>query len=112
MRVLLRDGVSRRYYAGDCKWVAQRDEAFDFRFIEAAINHNRQEQLGATHVVLAYNLPACNVTLPITNYNKTATTTSQDSGGGRGTLTLPVPRPDSLSSRQTNITGSPPSPQG
>ena len=40
----------------------------DFGLIEQAVEANAHQVLGASHVVLAYDSPACNLALPITNY--------------------------------------------
>jgi hypothetical protein len=68
MRVLLRD-ESRGYYADSGNWIFDRARAMDFGLIERAIQLNAERNLGATHIVLAYDSPACNLTLPISNYN-------------------------------------------
>ena len=67
MRVLLRDSAGC-YYAGAGNWTLAREQATDIRFIEQALLLNTEQHLGATHIILAYDAPACNLTLPITNY--------------------------------------------
>ena len=68
MKVLLRESKTGHYYAGPGEWVREREDAADFRLIERALEANTREDLGATHVVLAYDLPARNLALPIANY--------------------------------------------
>lgn len=65
MRVLLRHGEAGPYHAGAAGWLADRARALDFTLIEEAIRQNCTQSLGATHVVLAYDNPFCNLTLPI-----------------------------------------------
>jgi hypothetical protein len=69
MTILLREGSTGLYYAGPGQWVTDRLAAKDFSLIEEAVNFNRSGALGATHVVLAYDSPACNLTLPIAKYD-------------------------------------------
>lgn len=64
----MRDGETGPYYAAPGNWVADRDRAMDFMLVERAIQANNEQRLGATHVVLAYDAPACNLTFPISNY--------------------------------------------
>jgi hypothetical protein len=68
MKVLLRDEEMGLYYGNSGQWTPDRSLAKDFGWMEKAIETNEKQNLGATHVVLAYNSPAWNLTLPIKNY--------------------------------------------
>lgn len=68
MRVLLQDVKTGYYYSAPGTWVRDRDSAKDFRLVEDALSFNDGNALQATHVVLAYDSPACNLTLPVGNY--------------------------------------------
>jgi hypothetical protein len=66
MRVLLLNGETGCYYAGDLNWTRDKASALNFGAIEQATRINAREQIGATDVVLVHNKPPCTVTLPIT----------------------------------------------
>ena len=70
MRVLLRNSATGLYFVAPAEWTCDRSYAEDLRLIELAVRLNNEQRLGATHIVLAYDSPACNLTLPITNYSE------------------------------------------
>ncbi len=65
MMVLLRDGVSKLFYAGQGRWVAQPGLAKGFHSIEDALLLNRQDHLKGTEIVIQHSTPGSKVVLPI-----------------------------------------------
>jgi len=63
--VLLRDKQSRAFYAGYTAWVREKREALDFERIELAEAVATAERLREAEIVLAYEQPGCELTLPI-----------------------------------------------
>jgi hypothetical protein len=64
-RVHLRERSSRRFYAAHQEWVAEKDRAMDFERIELAEAVATAERLKEVEIVLAYNEPQCELTVPI-----------------------------------------------
>jgi hypothetical protein len=67
MRIHLRDCKTKMYYAGPDRWVSEGSQAFDFRDVEHAAQLSHQHNLAETEVVLSYEDPPCELTLPVTN---------------------------------------------
>jgi CheY-like chemotaxis protein len=63
--VLVRERQSGRFYAGHARWVTNRAEALDFQRIELAEAAATAEHLQGVEIVLAYEAPACELTLPV-----------------------------------------------
>jgi CheY-like chemotaxis protein len=64
-KVLLRDRDSRKLYAGPSMWVADKKSAIDFERIELAEAVVTAEHLQGVEIVLSYDEPGCELTLPI-----------------------------------------------
>jgi CheY-like chemotaxis protein len=64
-RVLLRDRQSRRFYAGRALWTDDKQDAVDFERIDLAEAVASAEHLKTVEIVLAYDDPGCELTLPI-----------------------------------------------
>jgi CheY-like chemotaxis protein len=64
-RVLLRDRQSRRFYAGRAQWVDNKPHAIDFERIDLAEAVASAEHLHTVEIVLDYDDPGCELTLPI-----------------------------------------------
>jgi len=64
-KVLLRDRESYRFYAGHTAWVRDRHEALDFERIELAEAVASAEHLNGVEIVLAYEQPGCELSLPV-----------------------------------------------
>jgi CheY-like chemotaxis protein len=64
-RVLLRDRDSKRFYAAHSTWVADKGSALDFERIELAEAVVTAERLHDVEIVLSYDCPGCELTLPV-----------------------------------------------
>jgi len=64
-KVLLRDRQSYRFYAGHIGWVRDRQDALDFERIELAEAVASAEHLNGVEIVLAYEHPGCELSLPV-----------------------------------------------
>ena len=65
--VLLRQKESRRFYAARARWVSKKGEALNFERIELAEALARAERLKEVEIVLVYERPYCELTVPITS---------------------------------------------
>ena len=65
MRVLLCNNRSGLYYEASGRWSASREEAYDFGDSHAAIRFAVESGLTGVELVLAYNDPSLDVTLPL-----------------------------------------------
>jgi len=63
--VLLREKKSGQYYAGRSGWVRNKTEAVDFERIELAEAVATAERLNGVEIVLIYEQPDCELTVPI-----------------------------------------------
>lgn len=63
--VLLREKRSGRYYAGHTGWVRNKTEALDFERIELAEAVATAERLQGVEIVLMYDRPNCELTVPV-----------------------------------------------
>ena len=63
--VLLREKHSGRYYAGRTGWVRNKVEALDFERIELAEAVATAERLQGVEIVLMYERPDCELTVPV-----------------------------------------------
>jgi CheY-like chemotaxis protein len=63
--VLLRRKGSGEYYAGNRKWVSGRSQAINFERVELAEAVATAEHLEGLEIVLLYEGPACELTLPV-----------------------------------------------
>lgn len=64
-RVLLRNRESKRFYGGQARWIDERRNAIDFERIDLAEAVATAECLQGVEIVLEYNEPGCELTLPI-----------------------------------------------
>jgi CheY-like chemotaxis protein len=64
-KVHLRDRESRRFYAGHNLWVPEKDRALDFARIERAEAVATAERLEHVEIVLAYDWPNCELSVPV-----------------------------------------------
>ena len=65
MRVLLCNNRSGRYYEASGRWSASREEAYDFADSHAALRYALESGLQGVELVLAYEDPSMDVTLPL-----------------------------------------------
>ena len=65
MKVLLRNTKTSRYYTGLNEWTADPSLALDFGVIEYAARLAVAEKLTETVVILRYDSPPCELSLPI-----------------------------------------------
>jgi CheY-like chemotaxis protein len=63
--VLLRQKESSRFYAGRGRWVSSHSEAFNFERVELAEALATAERLEGVEIVLFYERPACELTVPV-----------------------------------------------
>ena len=63
--VLLREKRSSQFYAGNARWVDNRGEALDFGRIELAEAVASAEHLQGTEIVLVYEEPVCELSVPV-----------------------------------------------
>jgi CheY-like chemotaxis protein len=63
--VLLRQRKSRQFYAGHERWVSNQTEALNFERIELAEALATAERLDEVEIVLLYERPACELTVPV-----------------------------------------------
>ena len=63
--VLLRNRKSGRFYAGHAGWVNAKKDALDFERIELAEAVASAERLEGVEIVLVYNHPDCELSLPV-----------------------------------------------
>jgi len=64
-KVLLRDRSSRCFYSERATWVAEKHQALDFERVELAQAVAAAQCLDTAEVVLAYDEPHCELTLPV-----------------------------------------------
>jgi CheY-like chemotaxis protein len=64
-RVLLRDRHSHKFYAGRAAWSDNKRDAVDFEHIDLAEAVAAAEHLKTAEIVLAYDEPGCELTLPV-----------------------------------------------
>lgn len=72
MRVLLCNNRSGLYYEASGRWSAAREEAYDFGDSHAALRFAAESGLKGVELVLAYNDPALDVTLPLEKPSRVA----------------------------------------
>jgi hypothetical protein len=65
MKTILRDSRTGRFYAGDQGWVTDVSEAVEFDSISAAAALARAKRLETAAVVLRYEQPICELTVPL-----------------------------------------------
>ncbi len=65
MKVLLRDTRTRFYCQGPKEWVSESKRATDFGNIETAAEFWLEHRLRDAEVVLSYEDPPCQITLPV-----------------------------------------------
>jgi hypothetical protein len=65
MKTILRESLTGRYYAGDTGWVESVTEAAEFDSIKSAAALASRERLETAEVVLVYDEPDCELTLPL-----------------------------------------------
>ena len=65
MQVLLRDSVTGLYYTGQNFRTLDAAFAYDFRQIDRAAEFAIQEKLSAMQIILNYQEPPCQITLPV-----------------------------------------------
>lgn len=63
--VLLRQKQSAEFYAGHGRWVKEHSEAINFERVELAEAVATAENLNGVEIVLVYERPACELTLPV-----------------------------------------------
>jgi len=63
--VLLRNRKSGQFYAGHAGWVKAKSDALDFERIELAEAVASAERLEGVEIVLVYDHPDCELTLPV-----------------------------------------------
>jgi CheY-like chemotaxis protein len=64
-KVLLRNRDSKTYYAARSTWVSDKQGALDFERIELAEAVATAKQLNEVEIVLAYDHPLCELSLPV-----------------------------------------------
>ena len=64
-KVLLRDRQSQKFYGGRAQWVDDKRDAVDFERIDLAEAAATAEHLATIEIVLAYDDPPCELTLPV-----------------------------------------------
>src|SRR5262249_17558040 len=64
-KVLLREQDSKRFYAARSNWVGDKWSALDFERIELAEAVATAERLHQVEIVLAYDHPQCELSLPV-----------------------------------------------
>jgi len=65
MQVFLKDTASGLYYAGHDARTSDPFTAFDFHQIDQAAQRAIEENLAAMRIVLNYDSPPCQLTLPV-----------------------------------------------
>jgi hypothetical protein len=63
--VLIREKRSGCFFAGHARWVTTRADALDFERIELAETVATAEHLEGVEIVVAYEAPACELTVPV-----------------------------------------------
>jgi Response regulators consisting of a CheY-like receiver domain and a winged-helix DNA-binding domain len=63
--VLIRKRDTRRFYAGHAGWVKAKTDALDFERIELAEAVATAERLDGVEIVLVYDHPDCELTVPV-----------------------------------------------
>jgi CheY-like chemotaxis protein len=63
--VLMRNKQSGRFYAGHTGWVREKTKALDFERIELAEAVATAERLEGVEIVLLYDQPSCELTVPV-----------------------------------------------
>jgi hypothetical protein len=65
MRVLIRNRDTGQYIQGPGQWTADPEQAADFKRSARALLFAAEERLGRVEVVLSFEDPRYNITLPI-----------------------------------------------
>jgi hypothetical protein len=65
MKVFLRNGETRQYYAGSNGWSASSSVAHDFETVESAAQFAQTQRLSGTEVVLRSDDSGCDSILPL-----------------------------------------------
>jgi hypothetical protein len=65
VKIILKDSRTGLYYGGDQKWSADSLGAMEFSSSEAAAALALKEKLETANVVMRYEDPACELTLPL-----------------------------------------------
>ncbi len=65
MKIILKDSRTGCYYAGDQSWSGDVSRAMDFDSINDAAAWAVEKQLETVDVVLRYEKPTCELTLPL-----------------------------------------------
>ena len=65
MRMLLRDKATHLYFQGPDKWTKDPARAFDFRFIQRAIQYCDTWGLKGMELAFAYELPPQVIIVPL-----------------------------------------------
>ncbi len=65
MKIILKHTIRGEYYAGSEGWSAEVSDAMEFETINAAAGLAFKEKLEDVDVVLRYDEPVCELTLPV-----------------------------------------------
>ena len=65
MRVLLRNTQTGLYYAGDNQWTSEAPEAMNLVDLDHAAQLAREGSVTDAEVILSYNNPICQLSLPV-----------------------------------------------
>jgi hypothetical protein len=66
MKVFLRNTVTRYYYQGSAKWTVKVEEALDLKQTSRAVELVFESRLEDVEVLLCYDDPRYDITLPVT----------------------------------------------
>ena len=65
MRILLHNGITRRFYAGGEAWTEDVSRAVDFRTVKNLEEHARRKRLGPVEIIFSYEQPRCDLRVPL-----------------------------------------------
>jgi hypothetical protein len=65
MRMLLRDKETHLYFQGPDRWTADPARAFDFRFLERAIEYCETWHLAGVELAFVYDRPEQVIVVPL-----------------------------------------------
>ena len=65
MRILLRHTRTGLYFEGPSRWTKDVEQAYDFRFIDHALQYAETWQLKGVELAFAFDDPACVTVVPL-----------------------------------------------